>query len=182
MLDKIRADHGEDIERLAQDVQNEYSFTKVSFIYGRLKKMGPWRLEDFNMELILEIDMMQSALAVEYARIFVGGSRKVSRNKIPEDLRHVHDSIMELRNKRYAHDDNHFSVENFIDLEIQGEKVLVKPGSKLRMVFGAPSEWEPLIQWLGKYLHDQSQDQLQRLTDKTGYEWGRPSGPPPDWL
>jgi hypothetical protein len=135
--------------------------------------MGPWKPEDFSMELIFEIDMMQAALAVEYSRIFVTGTRKVSRSKVPEHLRQFHDTILELRHKRYAHDDNHWSVENEVGLSIEGERVIVANSVTSEMVLGAPSEWEELINWLHEYLLEQSNKQLNRLTEKTGLRWVR---------
>lgn len=182
ILQEIYAKNRDDIDRLAQDVQNGYSFAKVSFIYGRLKRLGPWMQEDLTMELIFEIDMMQSALAIAYARVFVGGSRKIGRDKVPVDLRSAHDAIMELRNKRYAHDDNHASVDNFANMQMNGKQVTLAPGSNLLMCLGAPPEWEAPIKWLGEYLVEQSQKQLQRLTDNTGLEWVQPTGPAPNWL
>lgn len=134
------------------------------------------------MELIFEIDMMQGALAVEYAKVFVGGSRKVSRDKIPQHLRPVHDAIMELRNKRYTHDDNHKTIENTANLRIESGRVVFEPGATLELALGAPAEWEELIKWLGEYLYDQSQKQLRRLTESTGLEWVQPHGSPPEWL
>lgn len=182
VLERLHSEHGDDITRLAQDVQNGYSFSKVSFIYGRLKMLGPWKPEDFNMELIFEIDMMQAALAVEYSRVFVSGSRRVSRDKVPVHLRSVHDEIMELRNKRYAHDDTHASVENSVNIWIEGERVTVVSGAEMKMCLGAPPEWEELIKWLGRFLVEQTEKQLKRLTEKTGLEWVQPKGPPPGWL
>jgi len=181
-LKKLYAEHENDISRLEKDVQNAYSFTKVNFIYERLKKLGPWKPEDLSMEIILEIDMMQAALAVEYSRVFVGGSRKVSRDKVPGHLRSVHDEILELRNKRYAHDDAHDSVENSTNIRIEDGQVEVKPGAKMAMCLGAPPEWEELIKWLGQFLFEQSEKQLKRLTEQTGLEWVQPMGAPPDWL
>ena len=144
--------------------------------------MGPWNPEDLTMELFLELDMMRSALAVEYARIFVGGGRKINRSKIPPELRHTHDAIMDLRNTRYAHDDTHKSVKNFVELEIEGNEVRAKPGANIGIVFGAPLEWEELIEWLGEYLFSQWKSQLKRLTDITGFDWTSSTGEPPSWL
>ncbi|EAQ27210.1 hypothetical protein [Roseovarius sp. 217] len=181
-IERLYAEHGDDISRLAQDVQNAYSFSKVSFIYGRLKKLGPWKPEDFSMELIFEIDMMQAALAVEYSRVFVSGSRKVSNGKVPQHLKSVHEEIIQLRNKRYAHDGAHASVDNSVNILIEGERVTLKTGAEMAMCLGAPPEWEELIKWLGQFLFEQTEKQLKRLTEKTGLEWVQPMGPPPDWL
>lgn len=182
VLNQICKNYHDDIDRLVQDTQNAYSYSKVVFIFERLTKTGPWGEGDFTMELILEIDMMQSALAVEYARVFSSGSRKVSESNVPPILKDVHREIMDLRNKRYAHDDNHGSVENTMDLLIEGKQIIIKTGANMRMVLGAPPRWGELIEWLGGYLRQQSQKQRQHLTDKTGYEWVEPMAPPTDPL
>lgn len=176
------AEHKDEIDRMIADVQNGFSFAKVSFIYSRLKRMGPWKTEDLTMDLIFEIDMMQSALVTEYARVFTTGVRQVSRKKVPKHLRPTHDAIIQLRNKRYAHDDSHPSVRNSGDIRIEGEKVIFEPGANLKMALGAPREWEELISWLGEYVYEQGQQQLKRLSEKTGYEWVMPHGAPPTWL
>jgi hypothetical protein len=170
-LKYLHENHQDEIERLGQDVQNTFSFGKVSFIFERLKMLGPWKPKDFNMELIFEIDMMQSALAVEYSRVFNSGPRKVNRDRVPQHLRAVHDKIMELRNERFAHVGNHASVENFVELKIEDNKVIVKAGATHLMQLGAPQEWGELIIWLGEHLNEQTAKQLVRLTTATGLEW-----------
>lgn len=170
-ISALRKEFGDDIDRLAQDVQNGYSFAKVSFIYDRLRKLGSLHPDAMTIETIYELDMMQSALVVEYARIFVGGARKISEKKVPSGLRAVHKSIMELRNKRYAHNDGHESVVNYLELQIVDDQIVVDTKANIGIALGAPAEWQALITWLGEYLFDQRERQLQYLSDKTGYAW-----------
>ncbi len=172
----------DEIDRLVLDANNGYSFSKVTYIYSRLKKMGPWKRSDLNMELILEIDMMHAALVVTYGRIFSGGARKVNPNKVPGHLRPIHDQIIELRNKRYAHNDEHKSIELKASFEEDGDKVILKPKISIQMALGAPAEWQELFDWLGDYLVNQSNKQLVRLSEISGREWSQPKGSPPDWI
>lgn len=172
----------DEIERLLLDVNNGYSFSKVTYIYSRLKKMGPWQPSDFTMEMFLEIDMMHAGIAVTYGRIFSDGARKVSRNKVPSHLRPIHDQIIELRNQRYAHNDEHDSIELQASFELDGEKVIMRSHINMQTVLGAPAEWQELFDWLGGYLFDQSRKQLARLTELSGKEWWQPEGPPPNWI
>ncbi|WP_394178017.1 hypothetical protein [Yoonia maritima] len=164
-------DFSDDINRLAHDTQNGYSFAKVSFIYQRLRELGPFDPETISMDAIFALDMMQSAFVVEYARIFVGGTRKVSKSKVPAHLQKIHETIMDLRNKRYAHEDGHESVENFLELQILDDQIVVDTKANIGIALGAPPEWDALITWLGEYLFEQRKKQLQRLADVTGYKW-----------
>ncbi len=173
-LKSLYASYGADIDRMKQDVQNTYSSSKISFIYGRLKKLGPFKIADLSMDLIFEIDMMQGALVVEYAKIFSDGPRKVNRDRVPAHLKIVHDTIMEIRRKRYAHNDYHPSIENRVELDIEDTRIVVNSGSCLQITFGAPKEWEELIKWLEKHLFEQTEKQLKRLTSLTGREWVQP--------
>ncbi|MCP1214365.1 hypothetical protein, partial [Acetobacter okinawensis] len=62
-------------------------------------------------EWMLENDMLTLAFVTTYARLVQGGiGSGVSRKTLPTELRSVHDSIVELRNKRYAHNDKHESI------------------------------------------------------------------------
>ena len=178
----IQETYADDIERLILDASNGYSFSMVTYIYSRLKELGPWKPSDFSMEMILEIDMMHSALVVTYGRIFADGARKVSRDKVPTHLRQIHDQIMELRNQRYAHNDAHASIDLGARFEEDGETIEFHPSINMQMTLGAPAEWQELFDWLGEYLVEQSGKQLDRLSELTGKQWVQPKGPPPDWI
>ena len=170
------------LQRLQDDVRNVQSSVEIQYLYNKLKRMGPWSPEELNIELIMDIDSLHSAIVVAYGRIFTDGPRRVSKSKIPSDLRHIHHELYELRNKRYAHNDEHASIATHLDIDFDGEKVLLKTGYTLNMTLGAPASWEPLFEWLNQYLKTQIDKQLAALTVITGYKWEQPSGPPPSWV
>lgn len=177
-FEKVIQAHQDDVALLEDSVRNRHSIDKVLFIYGRLKGMGPFRGDDLTLDLLFEIDTLHCALVIEYGRIFSSGMSKVSKSKVPEGLRDVHDEIMELRNKRYAHDDDHGSFETQLNFSPKGKRVEVLPEYKIGMRLGAPPHWEPLFEWVAKYLKSQFDKQLDRLSKATGYDWYRPEAPP----
>ncbi|AGI68220.1 hypothetical protein OAN307_c26310 [Octadecabacter antarcticus 307] len=181
-LEALLQEHSEDIARLRDSTANGYAFSIVSFIYSRLKEMGPWKPEDFTLEVLFEIDMHQSALVISYGRMFADGSRKISSKKIPAELQATHQEIMDLRNTRYAHNGDHETISVKTELEIDGKAVTVKDTLNSTMCLGAPQHWEPLIDWVGGYLVDQSRKERARLTEKTGLNWKGQDGPPPSWI
>ncbi|OOY02864.1 hypothetical protein [Thioclava sp. F28-4] len=179
-LEKLVSGCDRQLKKIALDTQHGYSFAKISHIYDKLKRMGPWRQEDLSMELMFDIDTLQSALAVEYGRIFASGTNHISPSKVPSHLKETHDEIILLRNKRYAHYDEHPSIENLLEIQADGGKLTIHPKAIMGMHLGAPRHWEPLIKWLGEYLHDQTQRVTKRLSKDTGYEWTYAPWPAPD--
>ncbi|MDV7141478.1 hypothetical protein R3X27_02160 [Tropicimonas sp. TH_r6] len=183
-FNNVLEERSQDIERLGKAIRTGFAATQVSFMYYRLKSMGPWSADDITMELLFEIEAMTTALVISYGRLFASsdGTTRISRSKIPMELRSHHDDIMELRNKRYAHHDSHHSVASMGDITFQDGRFHFAGSMRVGMHFGAPREWEPLVTWLGEYLVEQQNRQLRRLSELTGHEWTSPMGPPPAWL
>ena len=70
------------------------------------------------METILELDMLTTAFVVTYARLQEGGGGSgFSRDSLPEALRPIHDEILDLRNKRFAHQAGHHSVTDAMEVD-----------------------------------------------------------------
>lgn len=172
----------DDILRIKDNIRNVQSSVEVLYLYNKLRKMGPWVAEDITMDFIFDNDALHSALVMAYGRIFTTGPRKIARKKVPIELRPIHDELIDLRNKRYAHNDRHESVETLLDFEFDGSTIILKTGLSLQIVFGAPEHWKQLFDWLNIYLHDQLESQLKRLSDETGYKWEQVRGPVPSWV
>lgn len=135
------------------------------------------------IEWVLENDMLTLAFVTTYARLIEGGiGSGVSRGALPANLRPVHDKILELRNKRYAHNDGHDSITGRLEIGFEGGNFDL--GVKFEMAFhvGGALEWEPLVGFLNKLMFDRLQAQLARLKEKTGRDWSFPNGPPPSWV
>lgn len=134
------------------------------------------------IEWVLETDMLTLAFVMTYARLIDGGiGSGVSRDTLPPELRPVHDKIIDLRNKRYAHNTGHETVVGSLDIGFQNEvfDISVRFHTGLH-VAGAP-EWKPLVEFLDNLMHDRLQKVLKKLKQKTGHEWTFSSGPPPLW-
>jgi len=128
--------------------------------------------------------MMTTAFVVTYARLF--NSRRngsgIARSKIPAHLRQVHDDIIDIRHKRYAHTDEHRSVGSSVEIQFSGSEFNVDLKLQLGLYIGGRNEWAELVSFIDEYIYDRLQKILKRLEDKTGYKWSFPIGPAPSWV
>jgi hypothetical protein len=60
----------------------------------------------------------------------------------------VHDQIIEMRNKRFAHNDDHHSVSNAMEIGFEGNRFLVKFDLTLEYQIGGATEWQELVKFL----------------------------------
>lgn len=135
------------------------------------------------MEWALENDMLTLAFVTTYARLIDGGiGSGVSRSALPVELRPVHDKIIELRNKRYAHNVGHDSITGNLEIGFEGGKFDISVNFNMGFHVGGALEWEPLVVFLDGLMFRRLHVQLEKLKEKTGREWTFPSGPPPKWV
>ena len=169
----------DDLRRLAQLVNTSLATSSLSYIFHRLRAAG----FQADAEGFMEQEMLTTAFVVTYARLFTSGKGRsgVSRDTLPEHLQSIHDDIMSLRNKRYAHSDDHTSVAATLTIAFDDERVHVQPQMLMGLHFGGRNEWAELIAFLDGLMHDRLQKILRRLNDKTGKEWTFPTGDAPDW-
>lgn len=134
------------------------------------------------MDWVLENDMLTLAFVTTYARLIDGGSGSgVSRSALPPELRPVHDKIIELRNKRYAHNAGHASITGQLEIGFEGGQFDISVNSNMGFHIGGALEWEPLVVFLDELMFHRLHAQLEKLKEKTGREWTFPSGPAPKW-
>ena len=56
----------------------------------------------------------------------------------------------------------------------------VRRGSEIRIqIWGAP-QWQELVDHLNSMMAERMDRAVAKLTEKTGYEWSLPKGPPPN--
>lgn len=135
------------------------------------------------MEWALESDMLTLAFVTTYFRLVDGGlGSGVSRKALPAELRSVHDRIVELRNKRYAHNAGHETISGDLVIGFEGGKFDLSVKFNMGFHVGGALEWEPLVIFLDELMVSRLQKQLEKLNEKTGREWSFPSGPPPKWV
>ena len=133
------------------------------------------------MDAILELDMLTTAFVVAYVRLHqVGNGSGFSRDILPEKLRGIHDQIIEMRNKRFAHNDDHHSVSNAMEIGFEGDRFLIKFGLTLGYHIGGATEWQELVKFLDTMTVERMEKLLARLKEKTGHDWILPAGPAPD--
>jgi hypothetical protein len=135
------------------------------------------------MEWVFENDMLTLAFVTTYVRLIDGGiGSGVSRSALPAALRPVHDKIIELRNKRYAHNDGHDSITGNLEVGFEHGKFDISVSFTMGTHVGGAREWKPLVEFLDEEMYRRLHAQLERLKEKTGREWTFPSGPPPKWV
>lgn len=154
--------------------------SSLSYIYHRLRTSK----FEATAEAVMEQEVLTTAFIVTYGRLFArsDGASRISRGNIPEHLRPVHDEIIQLRNKRYAHNDSHETVNSGIMIDFDGNGFRIQPQMSLGSHVGGRDEWEELITFIDAHMHETLTKILCRLKKKTGYEWTFPSGTAPDWV
>jgi hypothetical protein len=156
------------------------SFTSLVALKHAQKRLSQYRFET-NIDAIMELDMLTTAFVVAYVRLHQGGNGSgFSRDILPEKLREIHDQIIEMRNKRFAHNNDHHSVENALGVEFDGGRFFLKFNLTLGYHIGGATEWHELVSFLDRYTVERMEKLLARLKEKTGYEWIMPTGPAPE--
>lgn len=185
----VEARRQQGIEAIAivdKDIQNLIRLAKafpttvsLRYILSRLRTAK----FEATMEAVLEQEMLTTAFVVTYARLFISGSggSGVARDQIPSHLQAVHDDLIEIRHKRYAHNAGHSSIESGIQVDFDDQQFNVSLQLKLGSYIGGRNEWEELTAFLDAHMHDRVYKILARMKEKTGYEWTFPTGPAPDW-
>ena len=179
---------GEDVLRIAdKDIQGLIRLinaipttTSLSYIYHRLRTSK----FEATPEWVMEQETLTTAFIVTYARLFAkgDGASGISKGSIPAHLRPVHDDIIQLRNKRYAHNGSHETINSGIRIDFDDSGFRIQAQMSLGFYVGGRNEWEDLITFIDAHMHERLTKILCRLKEKTGYEWVFPTGPAPDWV
>jgi len=170
----------EDIKTLIRLINAIPTTSSLSYIYHRLRTSK----FEATTEYVMEQEVLTTAFIVTYGRLFAGGdgASGVPKGKIPAHLRPVHDEIIQLRNKRYAHNGSHETVTRGIKIDFDDDGFRVQMQMGLGSYIGGRNEWEELITFIDAYMHERLKKILRRLKEKTGYDWTFPEGPAPDWV
>lgn len=124
-------------------------------------------------DAILDLDILTTAFVITYIRLHHGenGSSGFSRNDLPEKFREIHDQILELRNKRFAHHGEHHSVSHAMKIEVENDRFEIKFSLNLGYYIGGAKEWHELVVYLEEMIVDKLKDLTTKLKQKTGREW-----------
>jgi hypothetical protein len=183
-----RKQQGEDVLQVVdKDIQGLIKLanaipttSSLSYIYHRLRTAK----FEATAEAMMEQEVLTTAFIVTYARLFASGdgASGVSRRRIPGHLQSVHDDILELRNKRYAHNGKHQTVNSGITLDFDDNGFQIGVQMNVGFYVGGRDEWAELITFIDTHMHERLTKILRRLKEKTGYDWTFPIGPTPDWV
>lgn len=134
-----------------------------------------------DMSALLELDMLITAFVVTYARLQKGGAGwGFKREDLPNELRIKHDEIIDLRNKRFAHSDDHHSITNMMEIQFAEEAYEIHPSLNMRIQIGGAPEWKELVEAVEGIVHSRLDKLVGHLSKKTGYKWVYAKGPAPD--
>lgn len=136
-----------------------------------------------SMEHMLELDMMTLAFVVTYVRLHQGGAGSgFARDSLPGHLRQCHDEIVEMRNKRFAHNTGHHTITDALQItsDADGTHFEVQLGQSFRVQIGGNPVWAELVSFIDSMFADRMDRLLKRLSVKTGRQWSLPAGPPLD--
>ncbi len=180
MVDSGRAVMDSVEKELSQLARISNSFTSLVALKHAQKRLSEYKFAA-DMDAILDLDMLTTAFVVAYVRLHQGGTGSgFSRDSLPEKLRGIHDQIIDMRNKRFAHNDDHHSVSNAMEIGFEGNRFLVKFGLTLGYHVGGATEWHELVKLLDMMTVERMEKVIARLKEKTGYDWVMPTGPAPD--
>jgi len=133
------------------------------------------------MEAFLELDMLTTAFVVTYARLQQGGGGSgFGRDALPNHLRPIHDGIIDLRNRRFAHNAGHHSMSDAMEIGFSDGDFEIKLGLQLGFHVGGAREWPELVAFVDELMVDRMERIRARLEAKTGQRWAMPEGPPPE--
>lgn len=158
------------------------SFASINLVTLKHVKQ---RLTDYRfaptMEAILENEMLVTAFVVTYARLQQGGvGSGFARKSLPEHLRRFHDEIIDLRNKRFAHNAGHHTVNEAMEIGFRDGRFEIQLGSELRVQIGGAPEWQELVDFIDGLIADRMDKVITKLVEKTGVDWVLPKGSPPE--
>ncbi|MEO9648760.1 MAG: hypothetical protein ABJ360_22240 [Roseobacter sp.] len=183
-----RKKQGEDVLKIVdRDIQGLIRLanaipttSSLSYIYHRLRTAK----FEATAEAMMEQEVLTTAFIVTYARLFASGdgASGVSRQRIPIHLRPIHDDILLLRNKRYAHNGGHETVKSGLKIDFDDSGFQIGVQMNVGFYVGGRDEWEELITFIDSHMHERLTKILRRLREKTGYDWTFPIGPTPDWV
>ncbi|MEH2488749.1 hypothetical protein [Bradyrhizobium sp. AZCC 2230] len=165
---------------LSQLVKLLSSFATLVTLKHVQKRLSAYKFE-LKMEALLELEMLTTAFVVTYVRLHQGGNGSgFSRDSLPEKLRAIHDRVVDLRNKRFAHHDEHDSVSNALEIAFEDNRFEIKFGISVGYHIGGAKEWPDFVNAVESLYSERIDKLLARMKQKTGRDWSLQGGPAPD--
>ncbi|GHH24369.1 hypothetical protein GCM10008023_36480 [Sphingomonas glacialis] len=182
---EARAEEGRRVLALAAKELKQLSRLSLSYYHVVVLRHVRDRLAECrfkaDMEALLELDMLTTAFLATYVRLYTGGGGSgFARDALPTPLRAAHDEIIDLRNKRYAHVDEHHSVNDEMEIAEEDGRYVVTLGTRLGVYIGGSNDWPKLVDALDDIFADRGAKIIARLEARTGREWMIAQGSAPD--
>ncbi len=173
---EARAEEGRKVIETADKELRQLSKLSLSFYHVTVLKYIRDRLAEYKFEATIEafqhLDMLTTAFLTTYVRLFNGGSGSgFSRSALPQPLRAAHDEILDMRNKRYAHAEDHHSVDCNIEIQEEDGNFIVIPSMRLGFYVGGSNDWAKLVDALDEIFAERGEKIVERLKARTGREW-----------
>ena len=129
-------------------------------------------------EWYLENSSRTTAFIVTYGRLFTEskGTYKIERSKVPDELGDIHDEVMRMRNKLYAHNGDHESINTYPEIGFDGTEFEIRLGMTIDVHVGGNTHWDELVTFVNEHISDQLYKNIERLKEDTGTEWRTSEG------
>ncbi|MDJ0276001.1 hypothetical protein QLH51_04175 [Sphingomonas sp. 2R-10] len=173
---QARAEEGRRVLASADKELKQLSRLSLSYYHVVVLRHVRDRLAEYrfraDMAAILELDMLTTAFLATYARLHTGGGGSgFARDALPAPLRAAHDEIIDLRNKRYAHVDEHHSVNDEMEIVEEDGRFVVRLGTRLGVYIGGSNDWPKLVDALDGIFADRGAKIIARLKARTRRDW-----------
>ncbi len=181
MVDDHRAVLRSSDKELSQLIRVSKSFPALAALKHVQKRLAEYKFAA-DMDVLMDLEILTTAFVVSYVRLHRGenGSSGFSRDALPEKLRGFHDQIIELRNKRFAHNDDHHSLSGAMEIMVRDETFEINFGLSLGYYIGGATEWHELVRFIDSMIAEKLFDLVAKLKEKTGRNWVLATGPAPD--
>lgn len=139
---------------------------------------------EVTLDNVLEIDGLLLAFSVTYGRLFTEAAEefpRLDRNAVYKtgELRATHDRIMEIRNKRYAHEGAGRDIEFSMGVELKDSVLTVKPSIAFAIPGHEFPSYRTLIDVLQTYTYEKLHKTIEKASAALGVRIDFPHGPPP---
>lgn len=160
-----------ELDRMGNLTRASIHIVTLEHIMARLLKL-PFDVNNMDMQYFYELDLLTTAFVVTYVRLQQGKGFGFDPRQLPEELRFMHDEVVRLRNKRFAHDDTDLGfLEASMEVRVEDDQFVIHPQLSVRYQIGGNPDWQKLVNAIHTIYYDRNAEMIARLSRKTGKEW-----------
>lgn len=140
------------------------------------------------MESVFEIKGYMLGFAICYGRAFTTAGKQrpsLKPNQVfgeNNPLIAVHNDIIHMRDKKYAHTDDNDHTASKIEFEMDGEDVVIVPRIALGIPGYAFKNYEEALNTLENFVATKLFEMLEKASTRLGRRVKFPDGPVPHWV